>query len=163
MFGCLPLCDLFDRSKDTQKTLQEITQGSQKLYKPQWVFQTPDQIVITSSCYNKNIQRQWSNEYKVSLRLIGQTYSNLYGIYQWQGGRDVLLGSIEIFNQTQKIWLRWDTLSGDCIREFDKHELSTLIDLFEKAKSCIDSKILINFNDKITREECYQQQRMSFS
>lgn len=107
---------------------------SQKPIKTLSLSDTPFTLVENSSCYH----REPHLEYQVRLKVSDiDEFRRLFQISQLQNfivnGQPALyeshLGSLEIFSETSKIWLRWN----HTLFELSLNELNHFIDAFEKA------------------------------
>lgn len=164
MLNCVPISEMYEIFKEKQESLIEAALNSnEKVFKPFFnVVKTPCSLVESSKCYYRNLKRETSPPFSVSITPADDRqggHFQFYEIFQWVGLVREPIGSIQIFEETGKISVRLVSWSNMHYREFTKSELTTLLDILEKAQAPIDKNLLMDFQSKEHLSECYWQKK----
>lgn len=115
----------------------------------------PHEMIEASSCFNRS-------SYQLHSVLILQPTDTetfrLYGIEQANDNDMPLLretmGSIQVFKATKEIWIRWGS-TQEQIREFNRYELTKLLDMLENASLPLKKNLILDFSNKTKSSKIY--------
>lgn len=158
-FGELYLWLQYIRDQDKLFTNNNLVEPTKAIQSQGKLFNAQS-LVENAKCYNQYLIKEDAKANAVSIRLREIEPCIFFTIEQWIQYPGCLYkqarGSIEIFPETQKIWVRWH-YGGNTMRAFNLSELQKLLDVFDQARKPLAKDILLDFKEKTHRSDFYKK------